>query len=365
MKDNKIESLETLRGIAFSGIFLLHIGFPIQWATLGVSIFFVLSGFLLTYHYLDSLLAWGGYRNGLKFSVKRVSKIYPLHFITMILAVAMILVPYIGKPALRRDWLGLGRNIILNTFLLQSWYPDAGVNVSLNGVAWYLSAAAFHYFMFPYIVEKMRKLRGKRNYQYTIIILILILQLILSAIALKIDSSWEFYRWIAYDMPFFRMGDFLVGCIVGVMYLEKKDTLKSVKASIVEVIVLIACIGITFWDNKSEHTGFISKIFNNWTTIYIPVVAAAVYLFAAKQGMIVKTLSKGKSIKHIGIKSSGYFLIHYIVIQYMNRIVIHMPFQVSNLTIGLSELVLTIIFFEIYHKIEPRLLQMNCIAIKK
>lgn len=60
MKGNKIESLETLRGIAFSGIFLLHIGFPIQWATLGVSIFFVLSGFLLSYHYLDSSLAWGG-----------------------------------------------------------------------------------------------------------------------------------------------------------------------------------------------------------------------------------------------------------------------------------------------------------------
>lgn len=60
MKDKRIESLETLRGIAFLGIFLLHVGFPIQWATLGVSIFFVLSGFLLTYHYFDSLLTWGG-----------------------------------------------------------------------------------------------------------------------------------------------------------------------------------------------------------------------------------------------------------------------------------------------------------------
>lgn len=281
------------------------------------------------------------------------------------LAIVMVLVSYIGNHVSRRNWIELGRNIVLNTFLLQSWYPDAGVNVSLNGVAWYLSAAAFHYFMFPCIVEKMRKLRGKRQYQYTVIILILILQLIISMIALKIDSSWEFYRWIAYDMPFFRMGDFLVGCIVGVMYLEKKDTLKSVKANIGEGIVLIACIGITFWDNKSEHTSLISQIFNNWTTIYIPVAAAAVYLFAAKQGIIVKTLSKGKSIKYIGIKSSGYFLIHYIVIQYMNRIVIHMPFEVSNLAVGLLELVLTIILFEIYHKIEPKLLQMNCIAMKR
>lgn len=301
----------------------------------------------------------------MKFAVKRVSKIYPLHFITMILAVAMILVPYIGKHASRRNWIELGRNIFLNTFLLQSWYPDAGVNVSLNGVAWYLSAAVFHYFMFPCIVEKMRKLRGKRNYQYTMIILILILQLIISVIALKINSSWEFYRWIAYDLPFFRIGDFLVGCIVGVMYLEKKDTLESFEANIIEAVVLIACIGITFWDNKSEHIGFISQILNNWTTIYIPVAAAAVYLFAAKEGIIVRALSKGKCIRCIGIKSSGYFLIHYIVIQYMNKIVIHIPFQVSHLAVGLSEFVLTIIFFEIYHKIEPRLLQMNCMAMKR
>lgn len=59
-REKKIESLTSLRGIAFIGIFFLHANFYFQWATIGVSIFFVLSGFLLSYKYFYSNTAWGG-----------------------------------------------------------------------------------------------------------------------------------------------------------------------------------------------------------------------------------------------------------------------------------------------------------------
>lgn len=60
INENKIESLTALRGIAFIGIFFLHTGFCIQWATLGVSTFFILSGFLLSYKYFYSNVFGGG-----------------------------------------------------------------------------------------------------------------------------------------------------------------------------------------------------------------------------------------------------------------------------------------------------------------
>lgn len=50
---NKIDSFNILRAIAFMGIFMRHVEFKMQWAALGVSVFFVLSGFLLTYQYVD------------------------------------------------------------------------------------------------------------------------------------------------------------------------------------------------------------------------------------------------------------------------------------------------------------------------
>ena len=43
----RIDSLQALRAMAFWGIFLTHAQFIFDWAGLGVSIFFVMSSFLL------------------------------------------------------------------------------------------------------------------------------------------------------------------------------------------------------------------------------------------------------------------------------------------------------------------------------
>lgn len=82
----------------------------------------------------------------------------------MLAAVFMVLISYIGNDISVKSLFEFGRNIILQLFLLQSWYPDAGVNVSLNGVAWYLSTATFLYFMFPYIMMLIKKIYEKKFY---------------------------------------------------------------------------------------------------------------------------------------------------------------------------------------------------------
>ena len=51
--DKKIESLQVLRALAFLGIYLSHTGMRFSLSNLSVSIFFVLSGFLLSYKYYD------------------------------------------------------------------------------------------------------------------------------------------------------------------------------------------------------------------------------------------------------------------------------------------------------------------------
>lgn len=50
--NSKIISLQALRAIAFLGIFLSHTNCFIQWPWLGVSTFFVLSGFLMMRTYV-------------------------------------------------------------------------------------------------------------------------------------------------------------------------------------------------------------------------------------------------------------------------------------------------------------------------
>ena len=58
--NNRIQSVVALRGLAFTGIFLLHVGCPFQWSNLGVATFFVLSGFLFSYRYHDIEIRGGG-----------------------------------------------------------------------------------------------------------------------------------------------------------------------------------------------------------------------------------------------------------------------------------------------------------------
>lgn len=51
MTEKKIPSLQGVRAMAFLSIFLFHITVVGRWGPYGVSIFLVLSGFLMSYHY--------------------------------------------------------------------------------------------------------------------------------------------------------------------------------------------------------------------------------------------------------------------------------------------------------------------------
>ena len=71
----KSESLQALRGLAFAGIFLGHF-YYFGWTPVSVSVFFVLSGFLLTLRNKD-----GNEKTGFKDVVSeawnRIRKLYP------------------------------------------------------------------------------------------------------------------------------------------------------------------------------------------------------------------------------------------------------------------------------------------------
>lgn len=144
MNKGKIYSLQALRGIAFLGVFGCHVGF-IDLGAWGVSVFFILSGFVMYYKYNDKELKCGILKN-LLFSIRKIRKLYFLHIITMIFALL------IDKFSIRE--------IVLNILLVQTWVPDTRVAFSLNSVAWYLSVSFFLYFLFPYILCYIRNKGG-------------------------------------------------------------------------------------------------------------------------------------------------------------------------------------------------------------
>ena len=348
----KINSLQALRAIAFIGIFLSHAHAPIAWPALGVSIFFVLSGFLMfcSHCYENPKLSL---KNNLAFSLNKIKRLYPLHIITMFFAILLMLANLISyKIAFNYGLLKTTlRDIFLNVTLTQTWFPDSQVNVSLNGVAWYLSVTLFLYFMFPCINKKLRTMRNITLFATSITVLFL--QWLLCIPYIKyVGGGSHLYIWFMYCFPIFRLGDFWVGCCLGKYYISTpRHNNNFIVTSIIEIAVLLLTIHI-YKFMKISHTSPYMIALQNSTTIYIPLATCWVYLFAKKEG-IITTLLSNRILVWLGNISAYAFLIHYVYTQYTNFAIRVFNIRLSNLTSWLLisvELLLTIITCLLYKK---------------
>lgn len=145
-----LSALTGLRFFAAMFVFLFHygagfserLGFPAAVTTLlrnghmGVSFFFVLSGFILTYSYDRRLNSRADLWD---FAVARFARIYPVYLLALVVSLPLLL-------ASSHDWVTSLRVLLM----VQSWGPAyspvAGAWVT---PAWTLSVEAFFYLCFP------------------------------------------------------------------------------------------------------------------------------------------------------------------------------------------------------------------------
>lgn len=121
---------------------------------MGVTFFFVLSGFVLTWsaskRVSQSTFYW-----------RRFARIYPSHFVALLLAIPVF---YSFTPDAAPDWVKpVSVPILALSFvLLQGWSLTPNILFSGNPAAWTLTCEAFFYAIHPY-VSKVLMPRGKRG----------------------------------------------------------------------------------------------------------------------------------------------------------------------------------------------------------
>lgn len=331
---NKIDSLQVIRALAFLGIFTSHSGITMFSAggAWGVSVFFILSGFLMVYSYYDTdRIKECGLRSGLKFGINKVKKLYPLHIVTLLIAMPYLIVGCIDYP-------GMGRIInptvktLTNALLVQSWFPSSGIYFSLNAVSWYLSVSLFLYIMFPFILSWLRRYKGIK----TAIIIIavtfaiqIIMAYISSLVQVNLTRDDDFIHWFAYIFPLSRLEDFVIGCNLGYIFIHsQKDHVKEAKHRgltwlEIGIIVIIAVqwVAYVLLVNIPEKVDP-SLSANHWwslTVLWTITSCALVYVFALNQGYISKLLTN-KVVLFIGNFSANAFLIHQMVYRYLNTL---------------------------------------------
>lgn len=125
-----------------------------------VSFFFILSGLVTGYSSFDKHISFS-YSKTMEYVSKKLKKVYPLYFITTILAISYSdLAICIANHAFSdmKMWL---IQLIKNLLLIQSWFQTG--YFSYNGVGWFLSSIMFLYLLKVPITACASKIKENRN----------------------------------------------------------------------------------------------------------------------------------------------------------------------------------------------------------
>ena len=160
--------------------------------TTGVTFFFVLSGFVLTWSFQERDTAP-------RFYWRRFARIWPLHFVTTLLALPV----FYAWRDVPMDW----GAVLLSIALLHAWAPTATTYFAGNPASWSLSCEMFFYAIHPLVIRRALRLG--------------LLALGIGALALLatlyVVADWSsvfsdrVQGWLLYISPIYRVGEFFLG----------------------------------------------------------------------------------------------------------------------------------------------------------
>lgn len=166
----------------------------------GVMLFFVLSGFVLTWSHREGM----GVR---QFWFRRFARVYPLHLAALALAVAVstTMVPSIRTT----DPFSFAANVLLVNPWVPAWW-QAG-----NPVSWTLACEAFFYFVFPLLVRLLAS-RGARA------LLAIAGGMVVIVTIAPLLALWTAPLMSPYSTPLLRLPEFVLG-IVAALLVRRPD----------------------------------------------------------------------------------------------------------------------------------------------
>ena len=243
---------------------------------MAVSLFFILSGFILVYTYQGKISAP---ENVLRFWEARFARIYPVYLLALAL-----MIPFAKTITVHQRFAVLS--------MVQTWIPwKAEMVGAWNFPAWSLSVEAFFYLAFPLILVALNRLRLSGLGRLTGILLAVIVVCDLPRPVLDWpDSALTFARYI--PLPVLRLPEFVVGMALGLIFLRiptrRYSGIISIGALLVALIVL--CLPSGAWASVAVipfaililslayQSGPVARVLSNKIVILLGSASYAVYL---------------------------------------------------------------------------------------
>jgi len=307
MKENSIHlpGLNGLRAIAALSVVVAHISlkgiadfglanlFDLQMSGYGVTLFFVISGFLITYlllHELDN----NGDVNIKKFYVRRILRIWPIYYLFLTICIGVFIV------------LGKTQEIILKEMWFYVFFAANVPFIFQQGIMilvhyWSIGVEEQFYLFWPWVV----RISKNRLLEVTIIIFFILF-------VIKILFWWRLgtasfeYRFLSVS----RFHCMMIGAIGGILYFKKQiDFVNLFSNRIVQLV---------------SWSIFFLMGFN---IVHIPPVIAQEVIAIAAVSMIIGQITVTKRLFNlenrvcdfIGKISYGIYVIHPLIILLLSR----------------------------------------------
>jgi peptidoglycan/LPS O-acetylase OafA/YrhL len=309
VKNNRLRELDFLRGIAILLVLMRHCylyDFTVTMGWIGVDLFFVLSGFLVSGLLFKEYLKYGNIKPGL-FLIRRGFKIYPIYYLTYFL----YLTPKIIKHQF--DLKGL----LGDLFFIQNYVWGWGYAF---GATWSLAVEEHFYFGFALLLWLGLKnqffnlnegFNSSKISKFEIsIILIMILCLVM-----RVYSNLYFPEIEEKNitMSHLRMDSLLAGVLVSYLYYFKNTFLIHFFNSNKIILTALVILGLSFTPFVEINYYFYGKTFG-FTLLYISFGIILVYFLINTNinTILDKIFSKAvvNAISKIGFSSYSIYIIH-------------------------------------------------------
>jgi len=307
VKEQILSPLTSLRFMA-AFMVLCHHYFGFKEGYVGVTFFFVLSGFILTYKYHDANFVR---QNRREFWIRRIARIYPMHILTLFASIPLVFSMNFFNSGAIDMLISISPKFILNVLLLQSYIPSNKVYFSYNAVSWSISTEAFFYFVFPllmgfFAIRSTKKIAKLMSF----VVLFLILFAVFWATFYPAKSIFEQRtHYIFYINPFTRCVEFALGMLIGLHFVRGGKSIQS--GTLLECFAL-AFAAATLWLVSAN----VVPPALNLSLVAVPASMLVVAVFARGAGAISRLFSL-PGLVLLGEASYALYMIHVLVGRYL------------------------------------------------
>ncbi len=334
-EDSELKFLNGLRGIAILMVMSFHLfnfHFLFRAGWLGVNLFFVLSGFLITNILLKVKL---NYENIKKFVIRRMLRIFPVYYM-MLFIVFVLGNKYFSQTLPNFDKL-LSNQLYFWTYLQNYFYIYNSNEISsfLNHL-WSLSIEEHYYLIWPFFIKWFEK---HLNF---------LIAAIVAVFLLRFFSSNETASYVATHL---RVDGLLLGSTIAISIKQYNGITFQLWKKIIGLMVL-AMIAILIIDPSISP---VSNIYTQYGYSVFEIISALLIYGLLQFNDKLKTVKdflEQKIFIFFGKYSYGLYLIHwpiYIWAKYNVDVQESIVFSISRsiLVMGLS-LILAVLSYEFF-----------------